>query len=238
MKLPWSKTLALPPQLEWKYAGEPALMSWTIKARNYNTFVANIMFSICFIVVVISTSLAGFWFDRDLKLDIPGSIGFFLVMISVVLSVTHQRMNFAYRLSKSGIEYCEWKFLPKWPIIIVNCFAAVVMLFLMFMLRDDPAGMLIGLAGAGGIGLTAVATLNSESFRKLHTTFHHVTYTWDRFEKISIYKSRHIIGLNFEWENFGKKLNAIVNIFCHRKDVDKRLAMIESLLPKPIPVVV
>ena len=77
MKLPWNRPLALPPQLEWKYANEPELMSWIIKARNYNTFVANIMFSICFVVVVISTSLAGFWFDRDLKLDIPGSIGFF-----------------------------------------------------------------------------------------------------------------------------------------------------------------
>lgn len=47
MKPSWNRSLALPPQLEWKYANEPELMSWTIKARNYNTFIANIMFAIC-----------------------------------------------------------------------------------------------------------------------------------------------------------------------------------------------
>ncbi|SQC51743.1 Uncharacterised protein [Pseudomonas aeruginosa] len=43
MKLPWNRPLALPPQLEWKYANEPELMRWTIKARNYNTTIANMV---------------------------------------------------------------------------------------------------------------------------------------------------------------------------------------------------
>ncbi|HEP9717124.1 TPA: hypothetical protein VDW09_004959 [Pseudomonas aeruginosa] len=77
MKLPWSRPLALPPQLEWKYANEPELMSWTIKARNYNTFIANIMFLICLAMVIAGTSFIGFWFHENRKTDIPGSIGFF-----------------------------------------------------------------------------------------------------------------------------------------------------------------
>lgn len=38
--LNFNKPLALPSQLEWKFAHEPELLSWTIRARNYNTFVA------------------------------------------------------------------------------------------------------------------------------------------------------------------------------------------------------
>ncbi|HIE1867300.1 TPA: hypothetical protein ACXJVP_005538 [Pseudomonas aeruginosa] len=77
MKLPWSKPLALPPQLEWKYSHEPELMSWTVKARNYNTFVANIMFAICLVMMIILTSFAGDWFQEDREANIPVSIGFF-----------------------------------------------------------------------------------------------------------------------------------------------------------------
>ncbi|WP_400564993.1 hypothetical protein ACFELC_00945 [Pseudomonas aeruginosa] len=77
MKLPWSRPLALPPQLEWKYANEPELMSWTVKARNYNTFVENIMFLICLAMVIIGTSFAGDWFQENREKNIPVSIGFF-----------------------------------------------------------------------------------------------------------------------------------------------------------------
>lgn len=41
----FDKSLDLPTQLTWKYACEPELLGWTIKARNYNTFVANCMFA-------------------------------------------------------------------------------------------------------------------------------------------------------------------------------------------------
>ncbi|WP_124200505.1 hypothetical protein [Pseudomonas aeruginosa] len=238
MKLPWSRPLALPPQLEWKYSHEPELMSWTVKARNYNTFVANIMFAICLVMMIILTSFAGDWFQEDREANIPVSVGFFLVMISVVLSVTHQRMNFAYRFSRSGFEYCGWKKFPKSAVIIVNCFAMIAGLLIFVVMSSTPGGSLLGLVGAGGMGLTAIATINSKRFQKMHTEFFQVDFTWDEFDKISLYKSRHIIGLNHEWENLGQVLPGIVNVFCRRKDFEERLAMIESLLPKPIPVVV
>ncbi len=41
----FDKVLELPPQLQWKYAAESELLGWTIRARNYNTFVANCMFT-------------------------------------------------------------------------------------------------------------------------------------------------------------------------------------------------
>ncbi|MDD1979858.1 hypothetical protein NPS20_26210, partial [Pseudomonas putida] len=72
--------LELPPQLKWKFSHEPELLGWTIRARNYNTFVANCMFAF---------------------------------MSLVILSMTHQRMKFAYRFTSSGVECCEWKDFPE-----------------------------------------------------------------------------------------------------------------------------
>ncbi|RQB64267.1 hypothetical protein IPC436_25040 [Pseudomonas aeruginosa] len=196
------------------------------------------MFAICLVMMIILTSFAGDWFQEDREANIPVSVGFFLVMISVVLSVTHQRMNFAYRFSRSGFEYCGWKKFPKSAVIIVNCFAMIAGLLIFVVMSSTPGGSLLGLVGAGGMGLTAIATINSKRFQKMHTEFFQVDFTWDEFDKISLYKSRHIIGLNHEWENLGQVLPGIVNVFCRRKDFEERLAMIESLLPKPIPVVV
>ncbi len=155
-----------------------------------------------------------------------------------MLSMTHQRMNFAYRFSRSGFEYCGWKKLPKSAVIIVNCFSVIAGILIFAVMSSTPGGSLLGLVGAGGMGLTAIATINSKQFQKMHTEFFQVDFTWDEFDKISLYKSRHIIGLNHEWENLGQILPGIVNVFCRRKDFEERLAMIESLLPKPIPVVV
>ena len=40
----WATPRELPPQLTWKYEHESELLSWRIKARNYNTVVANGIF--------------------------------------------------------------------------------------------------------------------------------------------------------------------------------------------------
>ena len=42
----YERLLELPPQLKWKYAREPELLGWTIQARNYSTFIANIAFTL------------------------------------------------------------------------------------------------------------------------------------------------------------------------------------------------
>ncbi|MCV4245137.1 hypothetical protein [Pseudomonas aeruginosa] len=238
MKLPWSRPLALPPQLEWKYANEPELMSWTIKARNYNTFVANIMFLICLLVNLIISYATCIWLTDTESNGTPTGVVFFILSILFTLSITHQRMSFAYRLSISGFEYCGWKKFPKAAVIIVNCFAMIAGVLIFAVMSSTPGGSLLGLVGAGGMGLTAIATINSKRFQKMHTEFFQVDFTWNEFDNISLYKSRHIIGLNHEWENLGQILPGIVNVFCRRKDFEERLAMIESLLPKPIPVVV
>ncbi len=45
------------PEMPWKHADEPAVVSWQIRARNYNTYAANALFSVFFLV-----SLGGGYF--------------------------------------------------------------------------------------------------------------------------------------------------------------------------------
>ncbi|WP_124200507.1 hypothetical protein [Pseudomonas aeruginosa] len=231
MKLPWSRPLALPPQLEWKYANEPELMSWTVKARNYNTFIANIMLLICLAMVIIGTSFAGDWFQENREKNIPVSIGFFLVMISVALSVTHQRMNFAYRFSKSGGEFCEWKNFPKAAVWVVNGFAVIAAIACVTLLGPD--GMLLGVLGAGGMGLTAIAMINSKSFQKMHTTFHHNSYSWSEFPGVVIDQRQKLVGLKFRWyhKELKEEMVSVEALYTRSRDFNKLIDFLEKHLP-------
>ncbi|NES12099.1 hypothetical protein G3O07_24070, partial [Pseudomonas laurentiana] len=113
----WATPRVLPPQLTWKYAREPELLGWRIKARNYNTVIANGLFVFWLAVAV--------WFGFSVhsnfeRYDEPTrslcALLFFSVLMVAVLSMTHQRMNFAYRFTASGAEFCEWKNFPEWAL--------------------------------------------------------------------------------------------------------------------------
>ncbi|HDS1737724.1 hypothetical protein [Pseudomonas sp. BP8] len=112
------KVPELPPQLQWKRANELALLEWTLRARNYNTFVANCMFAFLQILIVGGAYIvySNFTPGEGFIARVLVSLGFYLFIFLTVLGMTHQRMNFAYRITQSGVEYCEWKDFPKWAL--------------------------------------------------------------------------------------------------------------------------
>lgn len=109
-----NKPPSLPPQLKWKFERELELESWSIKARNYNTFIANCMFTfIAILIFCVTLIMYSVYEEMNQPWRTLSCIFFFILILSVASSMTHQRMNFAYRISKSGVEYCEWKDFPK-----------------------------------------------------------------------------------------------------------------------------
>ncbi|HIE1867302.1 TPA: hypothetical protein ACXJVP_005540 [Pseudomonas aeruginosa] len=231
MKLPWNRSLALPPQLEWKYANEPELMRWTIKARNYNTTIANMVSVLFFSMAATGAAIYGGWIGVGLDESLTRSFLLFLVVFPAMLSMTHQRMNFAYRFSKSGGEFCEWKNFPQAAVWVVNGFAVIVAIACVALLGPD--GMLLGLLGAGGMGFTAIAMINSKSFQKMHTTFHHNAYSWSEFPGVVIDQRQKLVGLMFKW--YHKELNeemvSVEALYTRSRDFKKLVDFLEKQLP-------
>lgn len=104
-----SKPLVLPPELHWKYTNEPELLARAIRARNYNTFVANAMFWFCFITITNGSIFLYRSTEEDPVFNVISTLLFLITVTTALISITHQRMNFAYRFTRSGIECCEWK---------------------------------------------------------------------------------------------------------------------------------
>ncbi|MFS2196856.1 hypothetical protein ACCD02_32590, partial [Pseudomonas sp. Pseusp88] len=145
------KPPALPPQLQWTYAHEPELLGWTIRARNYNTFIANCMFAFMNALIIGGSFIMYSVYEGMSQPWRTMSCVFFYAVISFTIScMTHQRVNFAYRFTKSGVEECEWKDFPKWILPFLKWFTGITAVIFISLAAVDPSFLIGALVGPGG----------------------------------------------------------------------------------------
>ncbi|MDF3135380.1 hypothetical protein [Pseudomonas extremaustralis] len=238
--LNFDKALDLPPQLQWKYANEPELMTWSIRARNYNTFVANLMFSFMTTVILGATLIMYSVYEgMSQSWRISSCIFFFSLMLLVLLSVTHQRMNFAYRFTQSGVEYCKWKDFPKWALTFLKWFTGITAVIFIFLATLDSTFLIGALIGPGGMGLMYLSMANSKSFQEMHTEYHHHTFKWEELTQLAIATNREVVDLKYSITLKGNdyKTNWSLNVFCERKQKEAVANVIRPYLSPGVPFI-
>ena len=236
------KAPELPPQLKWKYANEPELLLWTIRARNYNTFVANCMFAFMQILIVggayivYSNPTPGEGFVARILV----SLGFYVFISLTILSMTHQRMNYAYRVTRLGVEYCKWKDFPKWVLTTVKWTAGISAVLFIFMATIDPTYLIGALIGPGGMGLTYMIMANSKSYRDLHTSYHNNFYKWSELTKATIATNRDMVEVDYSVPKTGSvfKITGSLYVFFKRKNKQHVVEVFKKHLPSDVLAVV
>ncbi|MDR6710936.1 hypothetical protein J2W83_000526 [Pseudomonas hunanensis] len=234
------KAPQLPPQLKWKYASEPELLTWKIRARNYNTFVANSMFAFMQLVI---TGAAFIIFSNHSSSDsftvrFSIALGFHVFLSLTILSMTHQRMNFAYRLTQSGVEYCAWKDFPKWALTTLKWMTGVTAIIFMFMATIDPSFLLGALIGPGGMGLMYLSMANSKSYQAMHTEYHHHFLHWSHLTKLTIATNRDMVEVDYSIPRKGCRTIGILYVFFNRQEKSRGVTTLKSSLPHGIPSVI
>jgi len=167
------------------------------------------------------------------------SLCFYIIMSFTISSMTHQRMNFAYRFTQSGVECCEWKDFPKWALTCLKWFAGITAIVCVFLATLDSAFLLGALIGPGGMGLMYLSMANSKSYQQMHTQYHHLVYEWGDFTQLAIATNRAVVDLKFT--QFDKRLGRIVswslNIFCKRKQKESVAEFIRPYLSPGVPFI-
>ncbi|HDS1737725.1 hypothetical protein [Pseudomonas sp. BP8] len=229
------KAPKLPPQLKWKYAGEPELLMWAIRARNYNTFVANSMFAFMQLVI---TGVAFIIFSNHSSNDsftvrFLIALGFHIFLSLTVLGMTHQRMNFAYRLTRSGVEYCKWKDFPKWALVTLKWMTGIVAIIFIFMATIDPSFLLGALVGPGGMTLTYLSMANSKSYQASQTEYHHHFLRWSHLTKLTIATNRDMVEVDYSIPRPGNRRTTwSLYVFFKRQEKDRIVTTFKKhLLP-------
>lgn len=192
------ETQELPTQLAWTFANEPEFTTWTIKARNYNTTVANYMFAF---MLCIAFGASAFLYSAYSEIQQPWRVIFclsFFVLISLsISSMTHQRINFAYRLTTSGIEYCEWKNIPSWINNSLKWLAGLTAIIFIYLATINVAFLIGAIAGPGSLVLIYFSLLNSKKYQQLQTEYHHHFLNWKEIKKVTIATNRKLIELHY-----------------------------------------
>jgi len=233
--LNFDKALDLPPQLQWKYANEPELMTWSIRARNYNTFVANLMFLFMTTVILGATLIMYSVYEgMSQSWRISSCIFFFSLMLIILLSVTHQRMNFAYRFTQSGLEYCEWKDFPKWALTFLKWFTGMMAIIFIYLTTIDPTFLIGALIGPGAMGLMYLSMANSKTYQRMQTEYHHHFLHWKELTKSTVATNRVMMELEYSVPQEGSIYMTIGRqyIFFTPKDKERVTQLIKNnLLP-------
>jgi len=232
----FSKPLDLPPQLHWKYANEPELLAWTIRARNYNTFVANCMFAFLSVIILIATYsiYAVTTQDESYFYQVSVSLGFYLLMSFTISCMTHQRMNFAYRFTQSGVEYCEWKDFPKWALTFLKWFTGMMAIIFIYLTTIDPTFLIGALIGPGAMGLMYLSMANSKTYQRMQTEYHHHFLHWKELTKSTVATNRVMMELEYSVPQEGSIYMTIGRqyIFFTPKDKERVTQLIKNnLLP-------
>ncbi|MGY2292758.1 hypothetical protein ACW9H6_27985 [Pseudomonas sp. SDO528_S397] len=240
MAFNFSKLLDLPPQLQWKHTDELELQAWTIRARNYNTFVANGIFTLmtvltlggAFIMYAVYEGMSQPW-------RILSCAFYFVIALSIVSSMTHQRINFAYRITSSGVEYCKWKNFPKSALTFLKWFSGITAILFIYLATLDPAFLFGLLIGPGGMGLTYLSMANSKNYQAMHTQFNHYAFKWSDITQLAIATNREVVNFKYSVTLKGDRYEThwSLNLFCHRNQKEAVATLIKPYLSPNVPVI-
>ena len=234
------KPLTLPPQLQWQYQHEPALAEWSLKARPYNTDIANGIFIVFLVISTVLSIWTGIDSSDFLGYQIFWGALMFAVLMSMVLSMTHQKTKFAYRLTASGLEFCEWKTFPEWLPTLLKWLAVITGVVMLMLVMVHPAALIGAIAGPGLIGLMYLRMGTSSQFRKMHESYHHIVHSWDEFNKVTVFRRRAIIGLGFTYYNpeaeiEDKMIRSTRKIYCRKAHYNELINLIRARLAENTP---
>ncbi|QNI02744.1 hypothetical protein HXW73_07225 [Halomonas sp. SH5A2] len=228
-------------EMPWKHADEPAVMTWQVRARDYNTFIANLYFVFIFMVsfaVAGGLFLAMFSYNESIfySFFLGGGTGFFVLLIG--MSISHQTAIIVYRLTDKRIEVFSWKPqidsvkpVMKWTAII----SGVGVLCLVFINPD----FIIAAIGPVGIGVMAALMGNSKGYQSMARNQMEDDVAWRDAQNIYAYSKRSIIGLNLYWQHpeTGKEMkNFVKAIFIPKEKYDEVLSYLQKEIPD-VPVI-
>lgn len=221
------------PEMPWERIDEPEVMSWQVRVRDYNTFVANmLLYAVYLVVGVFLWALIYFQAGGDMNAMDAVLVLTAIAMIPVVMSMTHQTSIIIYRLTDKGYEAFSWKPqidsvkpVMKWTAIISGIAVLVATFF-------NPY-FLLGMAGPAGFGLLALMMGNSSKYQSLVRGEEHDNRNWGVVEEIVLWRKRNLIGLKMTFDNGeGFKYSNYQKVYCKKHDSDRVVEFIRGKVPK------
>lgn len=218
--------------MPWKHADEPAVVSWQIRARNYNVLVANILFAGLSLFSLGSAYLMSFVGWTLLSSFLIGG-GMFVLFIFITMSMTHQTSILVYRFTEKNAEVCSWK--PQMDIVkpFLKWSAIILMPIVVVLILMDPS-LIITSLGPLALGFAAWMMGSSKGYQEMARGSRYEKIDWTKTDRIKVWRKRSIISLTYQWKPFKRNSSYRPRthlIYCLPEELDDRIQFFKEHLP-------
>ena len=194
----WIKTLDLSGQMEWKYAAEPQVLAWTVKAID-----RNILIWLCLAgVIVVPMMIASLVFYT--KGDGLMASGF-LFSITVIIFLTYkngmEKTVFVYRATEERLEICQWQDIPDLVFTFLKVFPFIIVGIILMALISNPALSIAALAGPALVGILLASVGGDSNYKTIYKRFRQHDFTWDNVDRALLDPRKGLLGLSVSSPN-------------------------------------
>ena len=221
------------PEMPWKHTDEPAIMSWQIRARNYDTRAANILFLVLMVVYFFGAYFFSSLFGESLLFTFLVGGGLFLLAGLIAMSMTHQTSILVYRFTKKNAEVCSWK--PQMDSVkpFLKWSAIILMPIVLVLILMDPS-LLITSLGPLAMGFAAWMMGSSKGYQEIARGSRHEEIDWTKTEHIKVWRKRSMIALKYQWKPFKRNSSYRPRthlLYCLPEELDDRIQFFKEHLP-------
>lgn len=194
----WIKTLDLSDQMEWQYAAEPQVLTWTVKAID-----RNILIWICLAgVIVVPMMIASLVFYT--KGDGLMASGF-LFSITIIIFLTYkngmEKTVFVYRATEKRLEICQWQDIPDLVFTFLKVFPFIIVGIILMALISNPALSIAALAGPALVGILLASVGGDSNYKAIYKRFRRDEVIWSEIRKALLDERKGLIAFSVDWEN-------------------------------------
>ncbi|MDZ5605514.1 hypothetical protein SJI00_22345, partial [Pseudomonas sp. RP23018S] len=163
------------------------------------------------------------------------SVIFFLILISPGVYADIHRVNFAYRITHSGIEERKWESTSKLNSKIIDGLLIFLKVVIISIIATVPGPAKLALAGPGGMGLVALVMLRSKTSRDMRTRYHQNSYNWKEITQLSVAANKDIVNLKYNAVSDVHTPRSSLSILCRKNQKEAVATLVSSYLSPDAP---
>lgn len=194
----WIKTLDLSGQMEWKYAAEPQVLAWTVKAIDRNIL---IWFCLAGVIVVPMMIASLVFYTKGDGLMASG----FLFSITIIIFLTYkngmEKTVFVYRATEERLEICQWQDIPDMVFTFLKVFPFIIVGIILMALISNPALSIAALAGPALVGILLASVGGDSNYKAIYKQFRRDEVIWSEIRKALLDERKGLLALSVDWEN-------------------------------------
>ncbi|WP_152486875.1 ABC transporter ATP-binding protein [Halopseudomonas pelagia] len=193
----WKKTPDLSSQMKWRYANDPSLMTWTVKAINRSMAFWTVFFSPLLVIPLIAF-IATLFYGVSLLSWL--AVFCFLFALFLYVKVGLERTVYVYRSTSEHLEICQWQDIPDMVFTFLRVFPFLIAGIILMLFISSPGLSIAALVGPALLGILIASFGADSNYKKMYKDLDQQNHRWDEIIEALVDSHHGLIRLRWPHE--------------------------------------